>query len=64
MAPEHNTEGVIVMKPFFRTAVMIGMMFHNDLQPSAQDAIITKATPSAFVGTDLGAQLKKKGLKR
>lgn len=52
------------MKPFFRTAVMIGMMFHNDLQPSAQDAIITKAIPSVFVGTDLDAQLKKKGLKR
>ncbi|MCU6357751.1 cysteine hydrolase family protein [Enterobacter quasiroggenkampii] len=37
--------------------------FHKDLQPSAQDAIITKATPSSFVGTDLDAQLKKKGIK-
>lgn len=38
--------------------------FHQDLQPSARDAIITKATPSSFVGTDLDAQLKKKGSKR
>ncbi|HCM9253272.1 cysteine hydrolase family protein [Enterobacter cloacae] len=37
--------------------------FHKDLQPSAQDTIITKATPSSFVGTDLDAQLKKKGIK-
>jgi len=170
MAPEHNTEGVRVMKPFFRTALLIGMMstfstyasaqettgtnsktiramtgatatsslsasqtalivvdiqneyyagknfrgqmvipdgdkvlknsqklvsyahqkgmqvyfvrhiapkdsplfaegsvyarFHQDLQPSARDAIITKATPSSFVGTDLDAQLKKKGIKK
>ncbi|EGS1685210.1 isochorismatase family protein [Enterobacter cloacae] len=38
--------------------------FHQDLQPSARDAIITKATPSAFVGTDLDSQLKKKGIKK
>ncbi|MDU2378629.1 MAG: isochorismatase family protein [Enterobacter cloacae] len=38
--------------------------FHLDLQPSARDAIITKATPSAFVGTDLDNQLKKKGIKK
>lgn len=38
--------------------------FHQDLQPSARDAIITKATPSSFVGTDLDAQLKKKGIKK
>lgn len=37
--------------------------FHKDLQPSEQDVIITKATPSSFVGTDLDAQLKKKGIK-
>ncbi|HED5641988.1 TPA: isochorismatase family protein [Enterobacter cloacae] len=38
--------------------------FHQDLQPSARDAIITKATPSAFVRTDLDSQLKKKGIKK
>lgn len=42
----------------------LSAQFHKDLQPSAQDAIITKATPSAFVGTDLDAQLKKKGIKK
>ncbi|MCU6278576.1 cysteine hydrolase family protein [Enterobacter quasiroggenkampii] len=38
--------------------------FHKDLQPTAQDSIITKETPSSFVGTDLDAQLKKKGIKK
>ncbi|WBF44223.1 cysteine hydrolase family protein [Serratia rubidaea] len=36
--------------------------FHQELQPTAQDAVIEKATPSAFVGTDLDAQLKKQGV--
>ncbi|ELY2041648.1 cysteine hydrolase [Enterobacter cloacae complex sp. RIVM_C039474] len=38
--------------------------FHKDLQPIAQDTIITKETPSAFVGTDLDARLKKQGIKK
>lgn len=42
----------------------VNAQFHQDLQPSARDAIITKATPSAFVGTDLDSQLKKKGIKK
>lgn len=37
--------------------------FHKDLQPGKQDIVITKATPSSFVGTDLDAQLKKLGIK-
>lgn len=37
--------------------------FHKDLQPSAQDVVVTKATPSSFVGTDLDKQLKQKGIK-
>lgn len=36
--------------------------FHRELQPTAQDAVIAKATPSAFVATDLDAQLKKQGV--
>ncbi|MDK1704139.1 cysteine hydrolase family protein [Serratia rubidaea] len=36
--------------------------FHQELQPTAQDAVIAKATPSAFVATDLDAQLKKQGV--
>lgn len=38
--------------------------FHKDLQPTKDDRIITKATPSAFVGTDLEQQLKAKGIKQ
>jgi nicotinamidase-related amidase len=37
--------------------------FHKDLQPGKGDIVITKATPSSFVGTDLDAQLKKLGIK-
>ncbi|PKH25300.1 cysteine hydrolase [Enterobacterales bacterium CwR94] len=38
--------------------------FHKDLQPTSKDTIITKATPSSFVGTDLDAQLKKRGIEK
>jgi nicotinamidase-related amidase len=38
--------------------------FHKDLQPSAKDIVITKATPSSFVGTDLDTQLKARGIKQ
>ncbi|ELY3100390.1 cysteine hydrolase [Serratia marcescens] len=37
--------------------------FHQALQPAKGDVVITKATPSAFIGTDLDAQLKKQGIK-
>jgi nicotinamidase-related amidase len=36
--------------------------FHKDLSPANGDLVITKATPSSFVGTDLDAQLKKLGI--
>lgn len=36
--------------------------FHKDLSPANGDIVITKATPSSFVGTDLDAQLKKSGI--
>ncbi|STQ45073.1 pyrimidine utilization protein B [Ewingella americana] len=35
--------------------------FHKDLQPTSVDHVITKATPSSFVGTDLDKQLKSWG---
>lgn len=38
--------------------------FHPDLQPSGIDRVITKATPSSFVGTDLDKQLKQAGIKK
>jgi nicotinamidase-related amidase len=38
--------------------------FHPDLQPSGNDRVITKATPSSFVGTDLDKQLKQAGIKK
>jgi nicotinamidase-related amidase len=38
--------------------------FHKDLQPTSVDHVITKATPSSFVGTDLDKQLKKLGIKK
>ncbi len=38
--------------------------FHKDLQPAAGDKVITKATPSSFVGTDLEKQLKDLGIKK
>jgi len=38
--------------------------FHKDLQPSSKDRVITKATPSSFVGTDLEKQLKSLGIKK
>ncbi|MEE4410546.1 MULTISPECIES: cysteine hydrolase family protein [unclassified Serratia (in: enterobacteria)] len=37
--------------------------FYQALQPAKGDSVITKTTPSAFVGTDLDAQLKKQGIK-
>lgn len=37
--------------------------FHQDLQPGKADKVITKATPSSFVGTDLDKQLKQHGIK-
>ncbi|EFE96575.1 cysteine hydrolase family protein [Serratia odorifera] len=37
--------------------------FHADLQPSKGDVVISKATPSSFVGTDLDRQLKSKNIK-
>lgn len=37
--------------------------FHKDLQPSSADTVITKATPSSFVGTELDKDLKQKGIK-
>jgi nicotinamidase-related amidase len=37
--------------------------FHKDLRPGKEDSVITKATPSAFVGTDLHQQLQHKGIK-
>ncbi|KFD20424.1 cysteine hydrolase family protein [Yokenella regensburgei] len=36
--------------------------FHKDLLPGANDITVKKATPSAFVGTSLDAQLKKRGI--
>lgn len=38
--------------------------FHKDLQPTGQDIIITRETPSSFVGTDLDARLKQQGIKK
>lgn len=38
--------------------------FHKDLQPAAGDRVITKQTPSAFVGTDLDKQLKALGVEQ
>ncbi|CAI0736633.1 cysteine hydrolase family protein [Serratia ficaria] len=38
--------------------------FHPDLQPAAGDKVITKATPSSFVGTDLDRQLKQAGVRQ
>lgn len=38
--------------------------FHKDLQPAKNDIVITKATPSSFVGTDLEKQLKGLGIKK
>ncbi|HGM5283929.1 TPA: cysteine hydrolase family protein [Serratia liquefaciens] len=38
--------------------------FHPDLQPSGSDRVITKATPSSFVGTELDRQLKQAGIKQ
>lgn len=38
--------------------------FHKDLQPAKGDRVITKATPSSFVGTDLKAQLDNLGIKQ
>lgn len=37
--------------------------FHKDLQPAKGDSVITKATPSSFVGTDLNQQLQQRGIK-
>jgi nicotinamidase-related amidase len=37
--------------------------FHKDLQPAKNDRVISKATPSSFVGTDLDKQLKDLGIK-
>lgn len=38
--------------------------FHKDLQPGKNDRVITKATPSSFVGTDLKQQLDSLGIKQ
>nr|WP_278708490.1 isochorismatase family protein [Pantoea dispersa] len=38
--------------------------FHKNLQPAKGDHVITKATPSSFVGTDLNAQLDKLGIRQ
>ena len=38
--------------------------FHQDLQPGKNDRVIDKATPSAFVGTDLQKQLDGLGIKQ
>ena len=38
--------------------------FHKDLQPAGNDRVITKETPSSFVGTDLDKQLKALGIKK
>lgn len=38
--------------------------FHDDLLPNQGEAVIMKATPSSFVGTDLDAQLKAAGIKQ
>ncbi|WP_312746501.1 cysteine hydrolase family protein [Cedecea neteri] len=38
--------------------------FHKDLQPTKADYVITKETPSSFVGTTLDSQLKAKGIKQ
>ncbi|CAI0721007.1 Peroxyureidoacrylate/ureidoacrylate amidohydrolase RutB [Serratia entomophila] len=38
--------------------------FHPELQPAAGDKVITKATPSSFVGTDLDRQLKQAGIRQ
>ncbi|WP_343551646.1 cysteine hydrolase family protein [Pantoea sp.] len=38
--------------------------FHQDLQPGSNDCVISKATPSSFVGTDLQQQLDALGIKQ
>jgi nicotinamidase-related amidase len=38
--------------------------FHKDLQPGKGDRVISKATPSSFVGTDLQKQLDSLGIKQ
>ncbi|KNC12674.1 cysteine hydrolase [Pantoea sp. RIT-PI-b] len=38
--------------------------FHKDLQPAKGDRVISKATPSSFVGTDLQKQLDSLGIKQ
>lgn len=38
--------------------------FHKDLRPTKADYVITKETPSSFVGTTLDSQLKAKGIKQ
>lgn len=38
--------------------------FHKDLQPGKDDRVVSKATPSSFVGTDLDKQLKQLGIKK
>ncbi|MDF7648504.1 cysteine hydrolase [Pantoea sp. Acro-805] len=38
--------------------------FHKDLQPGKNDRVISKATPSSFVGTDLQQQLDALGIKQ
>lgn len=38
--------------------------FHKDLQPGSKDRVISKATPSSFVGTDLQQQLDALGIKQ
>ncbi len=38
--------------------------FHKDLQPGKNDRVISKTTPSSFVGTDLQQQLDALGIKQ
>lgn len=38
--------------------------FHKELQPTKADYVITKETPSSFVGTALDEQLKGQGIKQ
>ncbi|EPR1087443.1 cysteine hydrolase family protein [Serratia marcescens] len=38
--------------------------FHPALQPTRADYVVTKTTPSSFVGTDLDKQLKQRGIKQ
>lgn len=37
--------------------------FYKELLPGKGDIIITKTTPSSFIGTDLDTQMKKRGIK-